>query len=90
MIDLNGVRKHLATLLEKDEFLAEYGAMIALYFVQQKAEFIGFGALVEQGFVQVYLVSQHLGLYEKYGYVLMKTTQEDIHKVDYLYKKFLD
>ncbi|TWV84626.1 GNAT family N-acetyltransferase [Moraxella sp. VT-16-12] len=43
----------------------------------------------QQGFAQVYLVSQHLGLYEKYGYTLLEKTDEGIHEVDYLYEKTL-
>lgn len=125
-----GAGKHLAALLEKDAFAAEYGTSAGLYFVQQDGGLIGFGALVEKdylprpalkpwialvyvdpkargqrlsekivrylemqtsqrGFKQVYLVSQHLGLYEKYGYTLLEKTDEGIHEVDYLYSKSL-
>lgn len=42
-----------------------------------------------QGFAKTYLVSQHLGLYEKYGYTLLEKTDEGIHEVDYLYEKTL-
>lgn len=42
-----------------------------------------------QGFDKTYLVSQHLGLYEKYGYTLLEKTDEGIHEVDYLYSKSL-
>lgn len=125
-----GAGRHLAALLAKDAFAAEYGDSAGLYLVRQDGDFIGFGALVDkdylprpalkpwiafvyvdpkargqrlsekivrylenqaaaQGFGKTYLVSQHLGLYEKYGYTLLEKTDEGIHDVDYLYEKTL-
>lgn len=125
-----GAGKHLAAVLAKGAFTAEYGESAALYFVRQDGAFIGFGTLVAQdylprpalkpwialiyvdpkargqrlsekivryleaqaaaqGFDKTYLVSQHLGLYEKYGYTLLEKTDEGIHEVDYLYSKSL-
>jgi acetyltransferase, GNAT family len=45
--------------------------------------------LARQGHTRVYLVSQHLGFYEKYGYTLLETATDGIHDTDYLYGKDL-
>lgn len=123
--------QHLYELLQKDQFKTQYGQKAKLYFYQEEDQLLGFGALVEQdyldrpnltpwialiyvdpkargkrlsqkivhfleeqafqlGYNQVYLVSQHQGLYEKYGYDLMEVVLDSIHDKDYLYQKQLN
>lgn len=43
----------------------------------------------DQGYNQVYLVSRHQGLYEKYGYTLQEELQGIKHDKDYFYVKSL-
>lgn len=41
------------------------------------------------GYDKVYIVTQHKGLYEKYGYKLQEVIHGSIHGEDYFYKKYL-
>ena len=50
-----------------------------VYFLESKAK--------ELGYNQVNIVSQHKGLYEKYGYNLQEEIYDSKHDVDYRYNK---
>ena len=41
----------------------------------------------ELAYDKVYIMTQHKGLYEKYGYELQEIVYGNIHGEDYLYKK---
>ena len=98
--DEQGAIAGFCALLEQDFApVPEYRPWIAFMYVapayrghrlsQAMVSFLE-GRALEQGWTEVHILTRHHGLYEKYGYSLVRGMPSERHGVDYIYVKELE